>query len=208
MSFVVAADSAVLSVRDLTAHTLQLSPFTHVSHPFPLLFFQTPFPFFFFQTPFPFLFLFTRVSQVPYVDLSAPLPLKCIEFDALTALQVSVSRAAGDNSIAINVHTITTRYHPTRLPLLYQFLRSLVPPSPPSSSPASPPPGITLHVSSVISLWARGGGGGHIDQSAVPSDDAYGTCVKGECLGCGVGGFGGDHHSHSRADFCCSSSIA
>jgi hypothetical protein len=131
--------------------------------------------------------------QVPFVDLRDRDCLKFSEFDALVVCDLSVSnRCNKDVSsgiepfIAITSSSITTRYHPTRLPLLYQFFKSLVPAnstlSPPSSSPAAPPR-IVLKVAQVLSIWARGGGGGTgalVEESAPPPEDAYGTCIKGE----------------------------
>jgi hypothetical protein len=126
---------------------------------------------------------------VPYVDLRDSDASALSDFDALVALDLSVSnRSSGGSSsvapaaVTIGATAVTTRYHPTRLPLLYQFLLSLLPPSSPSSSPPNPPPRIILQVSKVLSIWARGGGGGKgavADEFAAPPQDAYGSYIKG-----------------------------
>jgi hypothetical protein len=130
-------------------------------------------------------------SQIPIAPFNQPQLLNSSEFDALVALDISVSNCSSsiaESAIAINVHAITTRYHPTRLPLFYQFLLSLPRPSAPSlPPPTSPSPlRIILKVKTVISTWARGGGGGTGalgDENASPPQDAYGSCIKGEGQG-------------------------
>jgi hypothetical protein len=123
-------------------------------------------------------------GQVPFVDLRDTESLSWSEFDALVALNLSVSNRDNE-AIAIRSSSVTTRYHPTRLPLFYQFLRSLAPPSPPSSSPMPPSssPRIILQVAQVVSLWLRGGGGGTgalTDPTVAPPHDAYSSFIKGE----------------------------
>ena len=125
---------------------------------------------------------FSHEFQVPFVDLREPLSAKPSAFDALVACDVSISSCSSSSDIFITVHSITTRYHATRLPLLYQFLLSLVPPSPPSPTAPQPPPRILLKAAKVLSLWVRGGGGGTgaiSDENAPPPQDAYGSHIKG-----------------------------